>query len=95
MSIAHKKVSTTQVVLSRSCRLMGFLVGTDGTNDPTITMYDGTATSGNEVVPTNTYDASLLGLNGFMMDGSGIICDHGVYCEITCVGAVEVVVYYK
>jgi len=95
MSITHKKVSTTQIVTDRSCRLMGFLVGTDGTNDPTITMYDGIATSGNEVVPTNTYDASFLGLNGFMIGDVGIKCDHGLYCEITCAGAVEVVVYYK
>ena len=94
MSTKHKKILTTQIVVNRPCRLMGFLIGTDGTNDPTITVYDGTTNSGDEIVPTNTYDASILGLNGFMLDGMGIGAYDGLYCEITCSGVVEVVIYY-
>ena len=52
------------VIYATACTLVGFLLGADGTNDPTITFYNGiSAVSGNEVIPTCTYDASALGLN--------------------------------
>jgi len=72
--------------------LFGFLIGTDAVNDPTITVYDNTAASGKEVVPTNTYDASALGLNGFM-PGAGIKCKNGIYVA-NDQGTSEVTVFY-
>jgi len=88
-------MTATGIITNRSCNFMGFLVGTDGTNDPTVTIHSGTTATGNEIVPTNTTDASVLNLDGFMVGGDGIRCDNGLYCVIACVGVVEIVVYYK
>jgi hypothetical protein len=57
----------------------------DGVNDPQITVYDGIAASGTEVIPTNVYDASALGLNGFT---AGYLkqCRTGVYVLIEASG---------
>lgn len=80
------------LVHSGPCIFQGFILGTDGTNDPAITIYNSVAASGSEVVPTATYDASLLGLNG--VTGMHQWCDTGLYIGITCDGTVEVSVQY-
>ncbi len=72
--------------------LFGLLIGTDGTNDPTLTVYDNTTGSGKEVCPTNTYDASALGLNGFM-PGAGIFCENGIFVDNDQTST-EVTVFY-
>ena len=78
------------VVTTKPAGLVSMQIGMDGTNDPTITIYNGTDNSGVEVVPTNTYDASLLGLSGF--EGATIKdCPNGIYLEITCAGDCEVI----
>jgi len=71
------------------------LIGTDGSNDPTITVYDNTAASGNEVIPTVTYNSGINGLNGVTLPGAGVRCENGIYIAITCSGNVEVTIYYK
>jgi hypothetical protein len=74
--------------------LYGFLLGTDHANDPTITIYDNaSAATGEELVPTCDYDASLLGINGFM-PGAGLSCVNGIYIEITTAGACEATVFF-
>lgn len=80
------------LVCGGPCIFQGFVLGTDGTNDPTITLYNNVAASGQEVVPTTTYDASALGLNG--ATGFHQWCDTGLYIAITCAGTVEVSVQY-
>lgn len=80
--------------------LHGFLLGTDGSNDPTVTFYDGISPiQGNEIVPTATYDASALGLNGVTLPDSfnrAVPFDDGLYCSITlAAGTAEVMVYYS
>lgn len=97
MAIRHKKLTASGIISNGACVVHGFLIGADGTNDPTITLYDNTSATGNEVVPTNTYDASLLGINGVIFGEPGIRCETGLYCEITVGGggAVEVTVYYR
>ena len=72
----------------------GMLLGTDGVNDPVITVYDNNTNSGVEIVPTATYDASVLGLNGAMPNFL-IDCQNGIYVEITTAGACEVTVFYR
>jgi len=85
----------TQQIATGAAYLKGILIGeTDGLNDPTITIYNGTANTDHEVVPTTTYDASALGLNGFM-PAFDIPCKGGIFYEITCGGACEVVIYYS
>jgi hypothetical protein len=88
------KVTSSSVVSTKQCILFGMLLGLDGANDPTITIYNGTDNTGTELVPTNDYDASALNLNGLTIP-YGKKAYNGIYVEITCAGAVEVVIDYK
>jgi hypothetical protein len=92
LAAAPEKKTASGIVYTGRCIFQGFLLGTDGTNDPVVTIYNNTAASGQEVIPTATYDASALGLNG--VSGIKQYCDMGLYVEITCAGSVEVVVQY-
>ena len=87
-------VSSSQIITSNSATLAGMQLGTDGVNDPTVTIYDGTTNAGNEIVPTTTYDASALGLSGFVgaYDKKAY---NGIYVEISGAGSVEVTVDYR
>lgn len=81
-------VAVTKVVLT------SILIGMDKTNDPLITVYHGVDNTGQEIVPTNTYDASQLGINGLILYYAKK-CPLGIYVEITLgAGDVEVVVDY-
>ena len=92
-SYRHKTLTASGLILAGRCVLGGFLLGMDGTNDQTVTVYDNIAELGLKIVPTNTYDASALGLNGYM--GPTVECKNGVYVAISGAGTVEVVVLYK
>ena len=87
-------VSSSTAVTSSRAVLMGMQLGTDSANDPTVTVYDGTDNTGNEIVPTATYDASALGLNGLVIPYDKKAYD-GIYVEITCSGTVEVTIDYR
>lgn len=90
-SLSVKPITKTAsgVVYAGACIFHGMLLGTDGTNNPTITLYDhASAASGQEIIPTATYDASMLGLNG--VTGIYQYCANGIYLEIACDGSVEV-----
>jgi hypothetical protein len=91
VNLSSKKTATG-IVLTGQGVFRGMLLGTDGVNDPVVTIYDGLDNSGTEIIPTATYDASALGLNGVI--GKGVYCETGIYVEITCAGTVEVVVEY-
>ena len=91
--VESTKLSSSAIVVTGKCNLAAMLLGTDGVNDPVVTVYDGTDNTGEEVVPTTTYDASALGLSGYM--GKLLLCDTGIYVEITCAGTVEVVIHYN
>jgi len=89
--IVPKLFTASGIVTSQDAFLNGFLIGTDGINDPTITIYKGTAAvQGNEIMPTTTFDASKQGLHGFVL-GYEKQSFGGMYIEITCAGSCEVV----
>ena len=76
------------------CSYHGFRIGMDGTNDVSLTIADGTG--GTEILPTNTYDASSLGLNGEVLpDQASITCEIGLVATITCTGTFELVAIYN
>lgn len=87
-----KKVTASGIAFSADCVLKNLLIGMDKLNDPEITVYEGTDNSGDEKVPTNTYDASALGLNGAV--NLNVRCHGGIYVEISCSGTVEVSVHF-
>jgi hypothetical protein len=84
--------SVSGLIYTGPCVFLGYLVGTDGANDPTVTIYNNTSAAGNEVVPTCAYDASQLGVSG--ATGLKVLCEKGIYVEIACAGATEVVVFW-
>lgn len=88
------KLTSSGIAYTGECLLTGMLLGMDKVNDPSITVYDGLDNSGNEIVPTNDYDASTLNLNGYMASKPDL-CKTGIYVEITCAGTVEVVIKYQ
>lgn len=88
------KLTSSGIAYTGECLLTGMLLGMDKVNDPSITIYDGTDATGDEVVPTNDYDASALGLNGYMASKPDH-CKTGIYVDITCAGTVEVVIKYQ
>ena len=92
--LRHKKLSASGIIYSGPCVLGGILIGTDAANDPTITVFDAVAAAGNEVIPTNQYDASVLGLNGATIP-IAVKCVNGIYVQITTGGSCEVTVFYK
>ena len=73
--------------------LAALLIGMDEANDATVSVHDGTDNTGPELIPTNKYDASALGLNGVVFHYM-IECWDGAYVEITSQGTVEVVGHY-
>jgi hypothetical protein len=94
--VKAKKFTASGVISSSACALCGFLLGTDGVNDPVITFFDGiSAVDGKEVVPTTTYESSTNGLNGFMPGSVMIDCPNGLYVEVATIGTGEGVAYVR
>lgn len=91
MGWATKHVTGNTQVFTGRCNIHGFLVSTDGTNDVTVTIYDGTDTSGDKVTPpikikgTDNY-GGVLEMNA--------ICSTGAYATVNTAGTAEVVFYF-
>ena len=85
------KLSSSGIVTPYNSILVGVQIGMDATNDLTLTIYNGVDNTGTEILPTNQYDASALGLNGVVMP-YGKHCPNGIYLEMTCAGTAEVVI---
>ena len=92
-SITGTNVSAVEYpIYVGKCTYHGFRLGMDGTNDCTVTIKDGSI----EICPTNTYDASALGLNGEVLpDQAAITCETGLTAVVTCSGTFELVVTYN
>lgn len=93
-SVKSIKLTSSGIAYTGESLLTGMLLGMDKVNDPEITVYDGLDNTGEELIPTNDYDASALGLNGAMF-GFADKCKTGIYVEITCAGTVEVIIKYQ
>ena len=89
------RLTASALVKSGYSKITALLIGTDGSNDPVVTVYDDLSnTAGTEAIPTCTYDASALGLNGVAFNAP-IECQTGIYVEITNLGTGEVLIYYN
>lgn len=99
--IQHTKVDFTgnanEVAVDHSCFFWGYLIGMDGSNDPTVTVHDhnAAAAAGPEVVPSNTYDASALGVNGVMFP-ERVEMKNGIVLAVALgAGAAEITVFHS
>ena len=94
--LSHTKATETGAVCASPGYLGGILIATDGANDITVTVHDNaSAASGNEIVPSTPIDASAKGFNGFMLGGSVVRFDNGLYLTLTGDGSHEITFYYR
>jgi hypothetical protein len=89
-----KKMETSGQVTPLRAHLLGFLVGTDGVNDPRFSIHNGTANTDEEKVPSTTFDASALGANGAMFTFR-TPCADGIYFNEEAGANYECIVYYQ
>ena len=95
MSNKAYKLTASGKVYDGPCVLYGVYVGPDGSNDPTLSVFNNTVASGDEVLPTATFQAAQ-GLQGVTLPEGGVDCPKGVYGEITLsAGSVEIIFYIK
>jgi len=90
------RITAATLIYTGSGFLMSMLIGTDGVSDPVIAIYDDTdaATAANKIMPSNTYDASTLGINGVVMKFAKKFST-GLYVDISNMGNGEVVIDYR
>ena len=76
--------------------LFSFLIGTDTVNDPVFAIYDDAdgATPGNQIVPSTTYDASILGINGAVFKVSKNFTT-GLYVAIANIGTGSIILDWR
>jgi hypothetical protein len=89
-----KQLATSGQAFSGFGNIVGMLIGTDGVSDPTVVLFDGTSNAGVQKTPNADQPAAQEGYFGFMPGDLVIPCKDGCYCEITCAGTVDVIVYY-
>lgn len=81
-------------IVTGSGDFLGIMVVPDGTNDVTVSVYNNTAASGNELIPTficsGSTDACVVGFE----KGENQY-NTGIYVDITTSGTVTYMVYYS
>lgn len=92
-TVRSKKLGASGQVYVGKCFLTTILIGMDEVNDVVLTVHDGINNTGEEIIPTNKYDASSLGLNGVVLQFM-VECWLGIYLDITCSGTCEIVAHY-
>lgn len=90
------RLTASALVHTGQGHLFSFLVGIDAVNDPIIAIYDDTdgATPGNQIVPSTTYDASILGINGAVFTVSKRFTT-GLYVAIANIGTGSIVIDWR
>jgi len=91
-----KRIIESTLIYTGSVFLFSLLIGTDTLNDPVISVHNAVNgdTAANEVVPSSTYDASLLGINGFILHFAKHL-DTALYVKIASIGSGSVVADYR
>ena len=77
--------------------LFSFLIGTDTVNDPIVAIHDcatGNQAAANQIVPSTTYDASILGINGVVFQVSKRFTS-GLYIAIANIGTGAVILDWR
>ena len=94
--LTPSRLTATATVSTDPVWVGAFIVATDGVNDPVVAAYNDTdaLTAGNRVIPSCTYDASVLGLNGFTL-GFMTDFDTALHVTISNLGTGEVMIFYR
>ena len=73
------------------------LIGGDTVNDPVVAIHDcatGNQAAGNQIVPSSTYDASVLGIHGVVFKISKRFTS-GLYIAIANIGTGSVIIDWR
>jgi hypothetical protein len=73
----------------------GIVVVTDGTNPVTVTIYDSTAASGKQLIPTSVITTSAVDRIRAIGYTTPVRFNTGLYVDITCAGTVKYTVTWK
>lgn len=85
--------SADAVIMAMPGRLLGCIVLADGTNAATVTLYDHASAASGTVLAKYVVDATLVAESP-ALPPDGIICNNGIYADVTGTGA-EFIVYYS
>ena len=90
------RITESSLIYTGTGFLFSILVGADNVNDPVVAVYDDTDgnTAANRIIPSVTYDASVLGLNGVVLEFPKKFTT-GLYVVVTNIGSGEVIVDYR
>jgi len=87
-------ITATGQAITGAGKFQGLIIKCDGTNDVTLNVYDNTAASGTQLIPTNSVFEGTVRLAAISF-APGIYYNTGVYLEITCAGTCEIMVQYN
>ena len=88
------RIVVSTVIHTVPCFLMKIIIGSDGTNNPVVAAYNeatNSATAAAMILPSQTYDAISLGINGVVYQYAEYL-DTGLYVAIANLGTGSVVV---
>lgn len=90
------RITSSTLIYTGKGFLFSLLIGMDTINDPVIAVQDDTDgdTAENEIVPSNTYDADALGINGLILKFAKHF-ETGLYVKIANLGSGSVIVDYR
>lgn len=95
MRIAQYRTMTgSGQVYAKRCNLLGFLLGMDGINDTRFALHHGTGSGDEKCVPSATYDAAALGINGAEKPYL-VYCPSGLYFNAEAGANFECIVYFE
>jgi hypothetical protein len=99
--VSHIYGTATRIIVSTQIHtgkgyLYSLLIGVDTINNPVVAVYDdvGGATAANQIVPSTTYDATALGLNGVVLKFAKEFVT-GLYISIATIGSGSVVADWR
>lgn len=81
-------------IVTAPVNLLGVLIVSDGLNDPTVGVYDGTEASHTIRLPQTVFEADYKGFNGAMLTFR-LPCKNGLCIYTASDGAFDVSVYYS
>lgn len=90
------RVTSDTLVHTGKGFIFSLLIGGDTINDPVISVHDALNgdTATNEIVPSNTYDADALGINGFVLNVAKPF-NTGFFIKVANIGSGSVIVDWR
>jgi hypothetical protein len=82
------------VIQAKPTILAGVHINTDGTNNALVVLYDNASAASGTVVFQQTVTGADESIPFSMPDG-GVYCKNGLYADITTVGTMSFVVYFR